>query len=1048
MINERNEPIVMDFGLARKFEKTADTRLTQEGMLVGTPTYMSPEQVECDDERIGPQSDIYALGIVFYEMLTGQVPFSGSVAKVIAQIVRDDPPAPSALRTSVSPKADEICMQMIQKSQVDRFSSMSEVAEALAGYLRNTTESVVSPKPNESPISPATKLKQQADQIRKQMNGGDWLTAEKALQAMAADTDPVAANYVTWAHEQLVTVRQQIEQRRTAANAIVHKAQSMLDQHEYADAAGLLVKIETPFQTQQTKVLLEESVEKQTQVDHLFAQIERGLRTGQSSKTMQQLQRLMQLKPNDPVVEYLFRKYRWQSRFGGLGGKFADAFAPTTATVTRSNYEEPFLRKYLALSGFIFLLLCALTAASVTIYIKQSGKHGKVAINVTDEALADGDVEITVGRASTAEETRPADASSSDQHAIHFSGSSRVEVPSLVYDGRTPITLEAWVRLTNPPSGRGIVMSFAKINDSVGESGIQLAVRPLEDDAHWFFGASSGDWEKPVQSKQAAAVGKWTHLAATLEGKTIRLFVDGELVDERDLWKKFVPSKMHLVLGASPVEGPGMYYHGLVGSMKEVRVSKSIRYRASFQPTLRLETDSETLALFHCDDGKGTKLLDSSGNGHDGTIVDAEWESKKVSDTDTFSDAGKKPTAEQILQRLQGHWRADSETHKGGESEFKGKQLWVNRDQFRISYPGLQDPSYINDERGRIEINADVEPIEIDLHYSVGSRDLIYRGIIDLDGDVLKHRFVKSNMRDASRPTTFEGSVTRGWENVYRRVPGQSSEEVDAKSGVHFPSDGKFVNARPLKTLNQAANVNAYPCISADGGTIWWTREGQDYDAGGIYQAARDSRSGEFSNIIRVSDGRLASVSPNGLEITCLYDADGDYRYRELGSSRRDNLNTIFPKPQVVPALAELANPKGSAYSSDGLALLVFTSSDIFRLSRGAVNQSWEPASKISIPRSGQIKTWTWPSMANSGNLLVLGAKHGDGSTEEWPYVVERNSEGSWGGITPILIDGQHRPVRAPRYCAATGELYYTVGTGPANAPHQTTELWVANAGK
>ncbi len=75
MIDSHDEPIIMDFGLSRRTNKE-DSRLTQSGLVMGSPAYMSPEQVEGESEKIGPPSDIYSLGIVFYELLTGQVPFS------------------------------------------------------------------------------------------------------------------------------------------------------------------------------------------------------------------------------------------------------------------------------------------------------------------------------------------------------------------------------------------------------------------------------------------------------------------------------------------------------------------------------------------------------------------------------------------------------------------------------------------------------------------------------------------------------------------------------------------------------------------------------------------------------------------------------------------------------------------------------------------------------------------------------------------------------------------------------------------------------------
>src|SRR5262249_36496034 len=86
MLNKRREPVVMDFGLARRFN-TTDDRLTRQGALLGTPAYMAPEQVSETSESAGPVSDVYSLGVILYELLTGRTPFQGSLASLLVQIV-------------------------------------------------------------------------------------------------------------------------------------------------------------------------------------------------------------------------------------------------------------------------------------------------------------------------------------------------------------------------------------------------------------------------------------------------------------------------------------------------------------------------------------------------------------------------------------------------------------------------------------------------------------------------------------------------------------------------------------------------------------------------------------------------------------------------------------------------------------------------------------------------------------------------------------------------------------------------------------------------
>ncbi len=75
MIDKRGEPILMDFGLARFTAAGADLRMTHSGMILGTPGYMSPEHLGGDSQLVNPPADIYSLGVIFYELLTGRLPF-------------------------------------------------------------------------------------------------------------------------------------------------------------------------------------------------------------------------------------------------------------------------------------------------------------------------------------------------------------------------------------------------------------------------------------------------------------------------------------------------------------------------------------------------------------------------------------------------------------------------------------------------------------------------------------------------------------------------------------------------------------------------------------------------------------------------------------------------------------------------------------------------------------------------------------------------------------------------------------------------------------
>jgi serine/threonine protein kinase len=136
MIDQRGEPIVMDFGLARQMNGAEQAQITHNGAIIGTPSYMSPEQVQGNTDEVGPASDIYGLGVILYQLLTGRLPFQGTQISVLAQIVTQTPAPPSSFRQQLSPVLEAICLQAMAKRPADRFGSMAELAGALSEYLK------------------------------------------------------------------------------------------------------------------------------------------------------------------------------------------------------------------------------------------------------------------------------------------------------------------------------------------------------------------------------------------------------------------------------------------------------------------------------------------------------------------------------------------------------------------------------------------------------------------------------------------------------------------------------------------------------------------------------------------------------------------------------------------------------------------------------------------------------------------------------------------------------------------------------------------------
>src|SRR5262249_50602702 len=133
MLRADDEPVIMDFGLARAV--TASQRLTNTGVLLGTPSYMSPEQVR-GDKSVGKAADIYALGVILYELITGAVPFTGPGYEVFAQILHGTLTLPSELRPGVDRELDAMCQKAMAREPEQRYGTMAQLAAALQGYVQ------------------------------------------------------------------------------------------------------------------------------------------------------------------------------------------------------------------------------------------------------------------------------------------------------------------------------------------------------------------------------------------------------------------------------------------------------------------------------------------------------------------------------------------------------------------------------------------------------------------------------------------------------------------------------------------------------------------------------------------------------------------------------------------------------------------------------------------------------------------------------------------------------------------------------------------------
>ena len=200
MIDARREPVIMDFGLARREDTQEDSRLTQDGLLIGTPIYMAPEVAKKGASVSGTVTDIYSLGAILYELLAGRPPYKGTVQAVLVQVMRGQPKPPSTYRSDIDLGLETICLQAMAKDPTERFQSMSDFATALRDYIQNPDSGVssavevvevVEDKPSDSDSSTSrtpTERRSAAERSGSSSRSGTRIRQRPAPKPKPADT--------------------------------------------------------------------------------------------------------------------------------------------------------------------------------------------------------------------------------------------------------------------------------------------------------------------------------------------------------------------------------------------------------------------------------------------------------------------------------------------------------------------------------------------------------------------------------------------------------------------------------------------------------------------------------------------------------------------------------------------------------------------------------------------------------------------------------------------------------------------------------------------
>jgi serine/threonine-protein kinase len=210
LLTHDGQPKITDFGLAKQLEGAGDptAQLTQTGAIVGTPAYMAPEQAS--GQSVGPATDVWALGVILYECLTGRPPFKGATPlETLEQVRSRDPLSPGRLQPGLPRDLQTVCLKCLEKEPARRYSSAAALADDLGRFLRG--EPITA-----RPVSVLERL-------------GKWARRQPAQAALAAASVLFVVILLAGALAYQARLRAEVARAEATAEAL-------RQQHERADA--------------------------------------------------------------------------------------------------------------------------------------------------------------------------------------------------------------------------------------------------------------------------------------------------------------------------------------------------------------------------------------------------------------------------------------------------------------------------------------------------------------------------------------------------------------------------------------------------------------------------------------------------------------------------------------------------------------------------------------------------------------------------------------------------------------------------------------------
>ncbi len=507
LVDNDLKPYVTDFGLARRESSSDGSRLTQEGLLIGTPAYMAPEQVRGEQAKVGVSSDIYSLGVILFEMLTTRIPFDGSVPDMLAKVLRDNPPVPSRLRKDLTEDVDDLVLKMLKKDPSQRYASISEVVAAIDKLTEKLSKSATVAAAATTTERARSPFEIQKAHVELMLKKGQYATAIQELEKLSAEKSPGARAVAEWARNKLPGARAEAKALSPAGLAAMLKtAQQLFEKSDYQGCMQLLEDVPALKRTEPMEDLRRKAQQRETDAEQLLEMIKEKERRQDPEGLEQLVKKFLKLKP------------------GSAYGKRLSQALQTYSTLPSSRryyrFEKGRLQPMPEPSLFarwsvLALLVGVLTFLSMSYYVIIYLKSGSqtLAVHVDDEWLkSQGGVLTLVVDGNNHTITAPSSAANGQALSIvvtlgehTFSvkhGDSVVHDPKnfeIQKDGRSILQITSSdMRLTTAPEMNQARLNAGKDGDDSSARTTAKAETPAPAPANpWiplFDGSDTGRW--------------------------------------------------------------------------------------------------------------------------------------------------------------------------------------------------------------------------------------------------------------------------------------------------------------------------------------------------------------------------------------------------------------------------------------------------------------------------------------------------------------------------------------------------------------------------